>query len=131
MILGRNPESLTGMIAVGRGTYLDELVAIAGGINVLDQPGMPPYPSISLENVLHLNPDIIVDMIDMSAPEDVRARRAEASADSPVGASSGPFPLFATGRVEAAAIDALVIPGPRVVDAADWLADVVRQPMRP
>jgi iron complex transport system substrate-binding protein len=129
LILGRNPETLTGMIAVGRDTYLNDLITIAGGINVLDDPASPQYPSVSLENILHLDPDVIVDMIDMSAAADVRARRAEAS--------RGLWQDFRTisavrhGRVEAAAVDALVVPGPRVVDAAEWLAGVLRRPERP
>ncbi len=129
LILGRNPQALTGMVAVGRDSYLNDLITIAGGLNVLDKPGVPPYPHISLENVLDLKPDVIVDVIDMSATTAVRVRRAEAS--SKLWRRFRTIPAVRNGRVHADAIDALVVPGPRVVDSAEWLAALIREPSRP
>lgn len=128
LILGRNPQALTGMVAVGRDSYLNELITIAGGTNVLDQPGVTPYPHISLENVLQLKPDVIVDVIDMSAIAAVRTRRADASRALWRGLRT--IPAVRNGRVYADVIDALVVPGPRVVDTAAWLADLIREPAR-
>ena len=128
LILGRNPQALTGMVAVGRDSYLNELITIAGGINVLDEPGVASYPRISLENVLHLMPDVIVDVIDMSATAAVRARRADASRE--LWRRLRTIPAVRNGRVYADAIDALVVPGPRVVDTAVWLADLLQEPSR-
>src|SRR5262249_31250467 len=60
-VVGRTPGRLDGMVAVGKGSFLNELIRIAGGRNVLfDSP--VTYPRISLEAVLRLNPDVIVDM---------------------------------------------------------------------
>jgi iron complex transport system substrate-binding protein len=129
LILGRNPEALTGMVAAGRDSYLNELITIAGGTNVLDEPGVPPYPHVSLENVLRLKPDVIVDVIDMSAVPAVRARRAHASRE--LWRDLRTIPAVRNGRVYADAIDALVVPGPRVVDTAAWLADLIRELSRP
>ena len=129
LILGRNPEALTGMIAAGRDSYLNELITIAGGTNVLDEPGVPPYPHVSLENVLHLKPDVIVDVIDLSAIPAVRTLRADASRE--LWRHLRTIPAVRNGRVFADAIDALVIPGPRVIDTAAWLADLIREPSRP
>jgi ABC-type Fe3+-hydroxamate transport system substrate-binding protein len=129
LILGRSPEALTGMVAVGRDSYLNDLITIAGGINVLDEPGGPPYPRISLENVLHLKPDVIVDVIDLSATAAVRARRADASRE--LWRHFRTIPAVRSGRVYADAVDALVVPGPRVVDAAEWLAERIREPSQP
>jgi ABC-type Fe3+-hydroxamate transport system substrate-binding protein len=36
-----------------------------------------------------------------------------------------------TGRVRAAETDAVFIPGPRVVDVAEWLAGVIHGSVRP
>jgi iron complex transport system substrate-binding protein len=129
LILGRNPQALTGMVAAGRDSYLNELITVAGGTNVLDEPGVPPYPHISLENVLQLKPDVIVDVIDMSAIAAVRTRRADASRE--LWRRLRTIPAVRNGRVYADAIDALVVPGPRVVDTAAWLADLIREPFRP
>ena len=41
LVVGRSPSSLTDLVAVGRGSYLHELVQVAGGVNVLDDPGLP------------------------------------------------------------------------------------------
>ena len=129
LILGRNPQALTGMVAAGKDSYLNELITIAGGTNVLDEQGVAPYPHVSLENVLHLKPDVIVDVIDMSAIATVRARRADASRELWRGLRT--IPAVRHGRVYADAIDALVVPGPRVVDTAAWLADLIQGRSRP
>ena len=76
-----------------------------------------------------LDPDVIVDMIDMSATEIDRARRADASRE--LWQHLRTIPAVRTGRVHAAGTDALLVPGPRVVDAAEWLAGLIREPARP
>ena len=38
---------------------------MAGGVNVLDDPRTPEYPRISMETVIRLAPDVIVDAGDM------------------------------------------------------------------
>ena len=37
----------------------------------------------------------------------------------------------ATGRLHAATTDAVVVPGPRVVDAAEWMASLLRADGKP
>lgn len=60
-IVGRNPGTLEGLIAVGKGSFLDELFAAAGGVNILnDSPLM--YPKVLHEEVLSRNPEVIIDM---------------------------------------------------------------------
>ncbi len=68
-------------MAAGRGTYLHELIGIAGGVNVLDDPKLPEYPRISLETVIRLKPDAIIDTADMEASRSRKSRiqRTEAS----------------------------------------------------
>ena len=64
-IVGRSPGTLDNLIAVGKGSYLNELIAIAGGVNALERTPMP-YPKVSLESIIGLNPDVLVDMGDMA-----------------------------------------------------------------
>ncbi|HMF61261.1 MAG TPA: helical backbone metal receptor, partial [Vicinamibacterales bacterium] len=40
IIVGRSPGSLTDLVAVGRGSFLDELATLAGGLNVLSDPAL-------------------------------------------------------------------------------------------
>ena len=114
-IVGRTPGRLDGMLAVGKGSYLNDLISAAGGRNVLaDSP--IAYPKISVEGVLRLNPDVIVDMGDMTATTGVSADHIAAV----VHLWGGVPALRAVQRkkVFAVASDIYVVPGPRVLDAA-------------
>ncbi len=114
-IVGRTPGRLEGMIAVGKGSFLNELMVVAGGRNVLaDSP--VTYPRISLEAVLRLNPDVIVDMGDMAETTGV----TEAHKQSVVGlwAQNQSIEAVKQKRVVAVAADIFVVPGPRLVEAA-------------
>jgi len=120
LIIGRQAGSLTDLVAVGRDSYLNDLIAIAGGTNVLAGAGMPEYPRISMETVLRLNPDVIIDTVDMGDTE--AERHARQSANARLWAAYPTLSAVNAKRVYAATTDALVVPGPRIVDAAEWLA---------
>ena len=60
IIVGRTPGALQQIYAVGKGTFLDELVSIAGGVNVLEE-SLGNYPIISKETIIAANPDVIID----------------------------------------------------------------------
>ena len=120
VIVGREPGTLTNLIAVGPGSFLHDVIVAAGGVNVLGDKSLPEYPQISMESVIRLAPDVIVDAGDMGDSVEEHRRRQ-------------PFteqlwreqPNVAAGRrgdVHAVTSDAFVVPGPRVVDAAEALA---------
>jgi iron complex transport system substrate-binding protein len=120
VIVGRRPATLSDLIAVGRESYLSDLVAIAGGTNVLGDPGLPAYPQISMETVIRLAPDVIVDAGDMGdTPE---SRRARQHATERLWSSQTAVAAVRQNGVHAVASDAFVVPGPRVVDVAETLA---------
>ncbi|QQR81627.1 MAG: cobalamin-binding protein [Deltaproteobacteria bacterium] len=56
MVVQRNP-----LIIAGRGTFLSELMSLAGLKNLGDQASLP-YPRLSLEILLQKNPDMILDI---------------------------------------------------------------------
>jgi ABC-type Fe3+-hydroxamate transport system substrate-binding protein len=118
-IVGRNPGTLDNLIAVGKGSYLNELIEIAGGVNALANTPLP-YPKISLESMIGLNPEVLVDMGDMAETTGV----TEAHKRSVVALWSRYPSLKAVARhnVFAVASDIFVVPGPRVVDAVRRLA---------
>ena len=74
-IIGRRPGMLADLVAVGPGSYINELIEIAGGTNVLAIAGQPEYPRISMETVLRLDPDVIVDTVDMGETDAERRAR--------------------------------------------------------
>ena len=60
-IVGRTPGAVSDLIAVGRGSYIGELIALAGAENVFRDAAVP-YPKVNMEEVIRRNPDVIVDM---------------------------------------------------------------------
>jgi iron complex transport system substrate-binding protein len=114
-IVGRTPGALDNLIAVGKGSYLNELIAIGGGVNALAGNALP-YPKLSLESMLGLNPDVLVDMGDMAETTGVSdAHKREVVALWRRHASL-------KSRIYAVASDIFVVPGPRVAEAAEWFA---------
>lgn len=118
-LVGRNPGTLQGMIAVGGGTYIGELIRIAGGINAVGDAG-PAYPNVSMETVLGRNPEVIIDRGDM-AQESKQSAAHEASVRA-LWKSLGSVEAVKHGRIYPVSDDYWVVPGPRMVDAARALA---------
>jgi iron complex transport system substrate-binding protein len=118
LIVGRRPGTLTDLVAVGRTSYMSELVTIAGGVNVLSQPGLPEYPRISMETVIRLEPDVIIDAGDMGDTAEQRRSRQVLTEGLWRRQQIGTSPP----RVHAVISDAFVIPGPRVVEVAETMA---------
>ena len=60
VVVGREPGSVKNIYAAAPGTFLDELVNLCGGKNILtEQPAL--YPKISKESIIGLNPEVIID----------------------------------------------------------------------
>jgi cobalamin transport system substrate-binding protein len=55
MVVGRRP-----LVAVGKGTYQDELIELAHGTNIAAQTG-ERWPNLGIEFVLEQAPDVIID----------------------------------------------------------------------
>ena len=114
-VVGRTPNRLDGLIVVGQASYLNEIIALAGGENVF-RDAVASYPGVSLEEVLARNPDVIVDMGDMADTVGVtdRHKREVTSLWERLASVNA----VKQHRVHAVASDVYVVPGPRVVDAA-------------
>ena len=59
-VVDHSPNSLQQIYAVGRSTYMNELLDIVGAENVVSV-STPQYPIISRESIISFNPDIILD----------------------------------------------------------------------
>lgn len=119
LIVGRRPGTLTDLVAVGRSSYLSDLAAIAGGVNVLSDGGLPEYPRISMEAVIRLAPDVIIDAGDMGDTAEERRSRQVATEGL---WKRQQLDAARAGRVHAVISDAFVVPGPRVVEATETMA---------
>lgn len=109
-VVGHDP-----LVVAGKGLFIDELIGIAGGINVGAQsPGT--WPRISLETVVAAAPEVIID--------GVMGSEAGASLE----AYWRPYtsvPAVRDGRLRAQSSDALLRPGPRVGLGAQQLFDLI------
>ena len=112
-VIDREAGGLGNLVAVGPGSWIDELLAVVGAENVLAASGVR-YPKISIEEVLRGQPDVILDL---SSPE--------ATAD-PWNAVD--VPAVRTGRVRVLYAPFLVAPSPRVEDALAALSRAIAPP---
>jgi iron complex transport system substrate-binding protein len=61
LLLGVSTDPGRDMYAIGRGTFIGELLSLAGGENVLPE-SQPLYPKISKEYVIRKSPEIIIEV---------------------------------------------------------------------
>src|SRR5580698_5293751 len=117
IVIGRTPGQLTGLIAVGPAAYLGTLLEIAGGRNMLTETTIA-YPHISLETVVRLNPDVILDLSLMGRTENDPATN-ERLRESWL--SRRELAAVRNQAIFGLASETLTTPGPRVVDAVELL----------
>jgi iron complex transport system substrate-binding protein len=116
IVVGRTPGTLTNLKAAGPGPYIGELLEIAGGSNVLTGTAIA-YPRISLETVVRLNPDIILDTSNMGdASPDTSLR--ETRLREPW-MTHRELAAVQNGMVFGLTSESLITPGPRVVDGVE------------
>jgi iron complex transport system substrate-binding protein len=114
-IVGRAPNRVEDLIAVGRASYLNGIIDIAGGENIF-KDAVASYPKIGMEDVLARNPRVIVDMGDMSQTEGVTEQHKRAVVA--LWNRHRSVAAVREGRVFAVASDIFTVPGPRMVEAA-------------
>ncbi|HEY0190728.1 MAG TPA: helical backbone metal receptor [Kofleriaceae bacterium] len=110
-VIDRESGGLGNLISVGPGSWIDELLAVVGGDNVLAAAPVR-YPKISAEEVLRARPDVILDL---SYP-------ARQSLDA---WSAVRVPAVAGHRVHTLQEPYLLAPSPRVAAALDALARAI------
>jgi iron complex transport system substrate-binding protein len=123
VIVDRQQGTLNNLIAVGPDNYVNQILEIAGGTNVLARSGVPQYPRISLETVLRENPDVIVDL--SGTQETELARKASQAATLTLWGQYRDVAAVRNGHVYAGTSNSLVVPGPRTPIATQRLFDFV------
>jgi len=111
VVIDREAGGLGNLVAAGPGSWVDELLAVVGGDNVLAPAGVR-YPKISLEEVLRAQPEVILDL-SFAGRSDISAWREAA------------VPAVAANRVVALADPFLIAPSPRVAEALAVLAKAI------
>ncbi len=109
--------SLKPLMVVGKGTFVNELLDKAGGINA-GAEGVGTYPIMSREDVVKNQPDCLVLMSDIAVPPGVLLKE---------------FPewknLNAVRNKKVFSVDASIVsrPGPRVIDGLEELAKKIHE----
>lgn len=104
------------LITVGPGSYIDQLIGMAGGINVAAQTGMP-YPRLNLEVVLQQDPEVL--LFPVGKTEGISATEQETWRQWTT------VTAVARGRLHEIPADLLNRPGPRIVQALERLAEIL------
>ncbi|MBN2527114.1 MAG: ABC transporter substrate-binding protein [Deltaproteobacteria bacterium] len=117
---GRNMGSgtISDAYITGREGYYDEMIAIAGGINVYQ--GNVAFPMVSAEGILEMNPDIVIDMVP-DLDESVLSKEQIIQQWSVL----GHLRAVQTGQVYVLTEDYVVVPGPRFVLLLERLAKIL------
>jgi iron complex transport system substrate-binding protein len=102
------------LMTAGTGTFIDNLISLAGGTNVGDTAGSG-YPSFSEEVLLKDNPDVYIATTGSMASPGQIAKRSGYSA----------LKAVKDGRVYVIDDDLLVRPGPRLIDGLEQLAQMI------
>lgn len=117
LVFGRQPGTLRGLYAAGGVGFMHDLLEIAGGTNVFEDIRRESVLP-SQEQVLIRKPDVVLEV-----------RGAQATADLPEAVRAwsilGSVPAVRNGRVHALAGTYLVVPGPRLGEAAEAIAKAV------
>jgi iron complex transport system substrate-binding protein len=119
LILGISNDSMRELYGVGPKTYLGEMLALAGGKNILAET-QAQYPKVSKEFIIHKSPEIIIEV----GPKDILSR--EASQKRRQG-----WQKFSTIRavknnnIHFIGSGYILIPGPRLVNIIDDFVNAI------
>jgi len=106
------------LMSAGKGTFVSDLISIAGGSNIADEANTP-WPVLSEEYVISHNPDVIIVASGMGAG-DVSGRTAFATINA-----------VKQGHVYEISGDYILRPCPRIIQGLDLIADYVQRASRP
>jgi iron complex transport system substrate-binding protein len=109
MVVGHDP-----LVAVGKGTYLDELLSLAHSKNIGEASGQT-WPRLSLEYLIAVGPQMILD----------GQMGSERSEPSSFWARYPAIPAVRDNRIRSYPIDLMLHPGPRIAHALEIIARLI------
>jgi iron complex transport system substrate-binding protein len=117
LCIGRDTDSgqLAAMYVAGREGFYDEIITMAGGANAYRDEQVP-YPQLSAEGVIRLNPDVIVDLVSHINPGDKTPEEVKQQ-----WSSLRTVTAVREGRVFVIVGHHALRPGPRYVEFAEQL----------
>jgi iron complex transport system substrate-binding protein len=112
LVLSRTPHVLGGIFSAGRGTFLDELLEVAGARNWAASRG-PGYFDVPLDLIAADPPDLVLEFGGSIEGDDAERVRV--------------WSALPGERIEVRGVDfeGLMIPGPRIAESAEALAAAI------
>lgn len=119
LVFGREPGSLKGIDASGGYGFLHDVLELAGGVDVLSDFKRQSV-QMSTEMILTRAPEVIIELQYGDSP-----RRQQLDAEARVWEALPSVPAVRNKRVHILVGDEFVVPGPRIVAAAQRFARVL------
>ncbi len=117
--IGRGQGGLDSLYTAGGQSYVSDIIAAAGGTNIYADV-MMPYPEASKESLLRRAPDVIIEMRPNETMTPEKIKKAKKDWDVLEG-----IPAVENKNIHIFTDDMLLIPGPRMGQAADTLARTI------
>jgi len=110
LTVSRRPDRIASVTTAAKGTFLDDMIEVAGGVNVFGHLEMA-YPQVSAEGILTARPEVILELMpELNANDKLREElRAQ-------WAAVGPIPAVKTGRIHFLTDANVLIPSPRYAE---------------
>lgn len=126
VVVGREPGSgrVGTLWAAANDTFYDDVIRLAGGANAVTNTVIR-YPELSIEGLMVVDADVILDVVADGGARGVSAD--EAAADW---RELGDLRAVRDGRVHVLMDDFVVIPGPRIVNTVRTFAEVLHPELR-
>jgi iron complex transport system substrate-binding protein len=119
LLLGDGSDSGGALYAVGRGTFLGELLELAGGENILTDPTLN-YPKVSKEYILRHSPEVIIEAgPDANLSPDEKKKKLKQWQRFPTLTAVKNETIYFIGA------DYILIPGPRFLNILDHFARAI------
>jgi len=113
LVIGREPGTLRQLHTVGPGSFLNDVLKLAGGDNVFGDLSLP-YATVSKESLVERQPDVIIELHGEGMTDEVRTERI-----TQVWSAMSVLPAVRQRRVHAIGSTYALMPSPRVVLLAE------------
>lgn len=113
LTVSRQPDRLANVLTTGKGTFLDQMIEIAGGVNVFGHLDMI-YPQVSPEGMLAQQPEVIIEL--MPNPKLTTDLKEHMSGQWK---QLGSMPAVTKNRIYILTDENGLIPSPRYVEIID------------
>jgi iron complex transport system substrate-binding protein len=119
LTVSRQPDRLANILTTGRGTFLDELIEFAGGVNVFGAIDMI-YPEVSAEAIIAKQPQVIIELMpEVKLTDELEKQVREQWR------KLGAIPAVTDNRVYLLTDDNSLIPSPRYVEFVEKVSRIL------